>query len=92
MVLVNISYIYRLWLKAFLKNEWGSRKSIKSLTLEYLELSLPFWMWTRLVSQLLISHSQTSFQTPYTVELQWLKHPWTHENMIETGEVRANGC
>ena len=25
-----------------------------------------------------------------TVELQWLKHVWNHENMFETGVVRAN--
>ena len=25
-----------------------------------------------------------------TVELQWLKHLWYHENMFETGVVRAN--
>ena len=27
-----------------------------------------------------------------TVELQWLEHVWNHENMFETGEVRANEC
>ena len=26
---------------------------------------------------------------PYTVELQWLEHLWNHENMFETGVVRA---
>ena len=26
----------------------------------------------------------------YTVELQWLEHLCNHENMFETGEVRAN--
>ena len=25
-----------------------------------------------------------------TVELQWLEHLWNHENMFETGVVRAN--
>ena len=25
-----------------------------------------------------------------TVELQWLEHLWKHENMFETGVVRAN--
>ena len=29
---------------------------------------------------------------PYTVELQWLEHLWNHENMFETGVVRANEC
>ena len=24
------------------------------------------------------------------VELQWLEHLWNHENMLETGVVRAN--
>ena len=27
-----------------------------------------------------------------TVELQWLDHLWNHENMFETGVVRANEC
>ena len=28
----------------------------------------------------------------YTVELKWLEHLWDHENMLETGVVRANEC
>ena len=28
----------------------------------------------------------------YTVELQWLEHLRNHENMFETGVVRANEC
>ena len=28
----------------------------------------------------------------YTVELQWLEHLWNHENMFETGVLRANEC
>ena len=28
----------------------------------------------------------------YTVELQWLEHLWNHENMFETGVVRASEC
>ena len=32
--------------------------------------------------------SQARFQI--TVELQWLEHLWDHENLFETGEVRAN--
>ena len=27
-----------------------------------------------------------------TLELQWLKHLWNHENMFETGIVRAKEC
>ena len=27
-----------------------------------------------------------------TVELQWPKHLWSHENMFETGVVQANEC
>ena len=27
-----------------------------------------------------------------TVELKWLEHLWNHENMFETGVVRANEC
>ena len=27
-----------------------------------------------------------------TVELQWQEHLWNHENMFETGVVRANEC
>ena len=26
----------------------------------------------------------------FTVELQWLEHLWNHENIFETGVVRAN--
>ena len=29
---------------------------------------------------------------PNTVELQWLKHLWNHENMFETGVVQASEC
>ena len=28
----------------------------------------------------------------HTDELQWLEHLWNHENMFETGGVRANEC
>ena len=27
-----------------------------------------------------------------TVELQWLKHIWSQENILETGVVRASEC
>ena len=27
-----------------------------------------------------------------TAELQWLKHLWNHENIFETGVVRASEC
>ena len=27
-----------------------------------------------------------------TVELQWLEHQWSHENMLETGVAGANEC
>ena len=27
---------------------------------------------------------------PITVELQWLEHLWDHDNLFETGVVRAN--
>ena len=27
-----------------------------------------------------------------TVELQWLENLWNHENMFDTGAVRANEC
>ena len=30
--------------------------------------------------------------TYHTVKLQWLEHLWNHENMFETGLVRANEC
>ena len=30
------------------------------------------------------------FHEIITVELQWLEHLWNHENMFETGVVRAN--
>ena len=32
------------------------------------------------------------FHELYTVELQWLELLWNHENMLETGVVRANEC
>ena len=32
------------------------------------------------------------FSATDTVELQWLEHLWDHENMFETGVVRANEC
>ena len=32
----------------------------------------------------------TVFHLPTTVELQWLEHLWDHENLFETGVVRAN--
>ena len=35
-------------------------------------------------------HKQRFLQN--TVELQWLEHLWNHENMFETGVVRANEC
>ena len=28
----------------------------------------------------------------YKIELQWVEHLWNHENMFETGVVRANEC
>ena len=28
----------------------------------------------------------------YTVELQWLKHLWNHQNIFEAGVVQANEC
>ena len=27
-----------------------------------------------------------------TVELQWLKHLWNHENTFQTGVLQANEC
>ena len=30
--------------------------------------------------------------TDSTVALQWLEHLWGHDNMFETGVVRANEC
>ena len=32
------------------------------------------------------------FKKINTVELQWLEHLWNHENMFETGVVRAIEC
>ena len=29
---------------------------------------------------------------PCTLELQWLEHLWNHENLFETGVVRAKEC
>ena len=38
------------------------------------------------------SNNNPSFTDLTTVELQWLEHLWNHENMFETGAVRANEC
>ena len=35
---------------------------------------------------------KTTQKQQHTVELQWLKHLWDHENKFETGVVRANEC
>ena len=37
-----------------------------------------------------IAKSKFSASFCVTVELQWLKHLWDHENLFETGVVRAN--
>ena len=37
-----------------------------------------------------INHQNAKHEN--TVELQWLEHLWDHENMFETGVVRANEC
>ena len=39
-----------------------------------------------------IASRQLSDADVCTVELQWLEHLWDHENMFETGVVRANEC
>ena len=36
------------------------------------------------------SHATVNFLR--TAQLQWLEHRWNHENMFETGVVRANEC
>ena len=39
---------------------------------------------------LLKQPSKLSFEVLDTEELKWLEHFWNHENMFETGVVRAN--
>ena len=41
-------------------------------------------------SALLCLFCKGMLKNKYTVELQWLEHLWDHENMFETGVVRAN--
>ena len=42
------------------------------------------------VIQNLLAHTQKHTQTLiYTVEPQWLEHPWDHENLFEIWVVRA---
>ena len=36
--------------------------------------------------------NKESISSKTTVELQWLKHLWNHENKFETGVVRADEC
>ena len=36
--------------------------------------------------------SKPEYPQRCTVELQWFEHLWNHENMFETGVVRANEC
>ena len=44
-----------------------------------------------LFSALIVNIVDKKFQH-ITVKLQWLEHLWNHENMSETGIVRANEC
>ena len=37
-----------------------------------------------------LSVSETLYHAEFTVEIRWLEHLWNHENMFETGVVRAN--
>ena len=37
-------------------------------------------------------HMTITFIFQTTVKLQWLEHIWGHENMFETGRVRAFEC
>ena len=37
-----------------------------------------------------VYHQSSIIYNLITVDLQWLEHIWNHENMLETGVVRAN--
>ena len=37
-----------------------------------------------------VTYNESELILLTTVELQWLEHLWNHENMFETGVVRAN--
>ena len=57
----------------------------------------PMKMMTTPVSSIKVSLLVVTGETKITasfdiVELQWLEHLWNHENMFETGVVRANEC
>ena len=43
-------------------------------------------------SQEFLKNVRQHRQVANTVELQWLERLWYHENMLETGVVRANEC
>ena len=43
----------------------------------------------RITLELAYDHCQWQMNT---VEFQWLEHLWNHENMFDTGVVRANQC
>ena len=46
------------------------------------------------ISSTLKNYVSSCLSAPHvsTVELQWLELLWNHENMFETGVVRANKC
>ena len=49
----------------------------------------------RITVDMVLSIGETfpeKINTGYTVEFQWLKHLWNHENMFQTGVVQANEC
>ena len=46
----------------------------------------------RKTENILLGLFQQQIHNENTVEIQWLKNVWNHENMFEIGEVRANEC
>ena len=44
------------------------------------------------LQRIFIPDASNPYSLSNTVEIKWLEHLWNHENMFETGVVRANEC
>ena len=49
-------------------------------------------MAVTVLTQVYMEPMERIFKILLTVERQWLEHLWNHDNMFETGVVRANEC
>ena len=55
----------------------------------YFHMNLDYTSFTGYLSQTLLWCFTCKQNVENTVELQWLKHHWDHENLFETWVVRA---